>query len=310
MLSVVLSAINTAAINVTKSTHEHITSMKKAPQSVENKRKLPPDTLINVFTYLQAKDVADVCARVSADWRALIVYNKDANNDDKERCDMLWKTLYSLKFPQMMSFTLANSNWRQEYENRLQETVHPCGLCQGSSTFADRVGQRPKFIKPCECPIGYVHVRCWNHTRRYKNEELLVVKSYRGELPFQFCTHCRMRYKLKEDPQYDGTYFSDKETTARKRMNLSPLVISVFALLIYCFLDRINSSGLLPNEPFYFLLGSLVFVWLLIMLIILEVNTRFYNDEMVKKYYLVDFDLAPDSCDQSVQQKQAKRFNR
>lgn len=345
MLSLVLKAVNSAAINVTDSTRKQIEAsfIKRTEEKNINKQHhqhtvahhtngvLPPDTLVNVFTFLTAGHVANVCSRVCQEWRALVVHDETTsynnNSDERERFDRLWRQLYCHHFhgnhihqqqyyyynhhnnnqqPQQQknhtTVTKSANTWKEEYENKLKEITHPCHLCQEKCTFAKRMLDRPLFIKACKCPIGYVHVRCWNHTRRYKNEEFLVVKSYRNDLPYQRCGHCGTRYKLREDPDYDGKYFSDKESLARRRMNLSPLVLSVVALGIYGLLERFHSLGYLPQMTFYFFISLLVLTWLLIMLIILEVNARFYNDEMVKKYYLVDFNLAPDNCDQTIHQ--------
>jgi hypothetical protein len=290
--------------NNTNNNHEHAQKKKRTHSfelctpSSSSSNHLPPDTLITVFSFLHAHQVVNVCSRVCSEWRTIIVKDDEKqDNDDRERFEMLWKQLYYYRWGgKTMKYKKPDVNWCQEYLNRVKEIVKPCDFCQEMCSFSERVKDRPQFIKPCKCPDGYVHARCWNHTRRYKNEEFLIVKAYRQTLPYQQCIHCGTKYKLQEDPLYDnGKYISDKETTARRRLNRSPIVLSAAAVAVYALLNRCNSIGYIGQYPFYFMVIVLVCMWLLVMLIIVEVNARFFNDEMVKRYHLHDVEISPDS---------------
>jgi hypothetical protein len=313
---------------------------------------LPPDTLINVFCFLRAHEVVNICSRVCLEWRVLIMAscsgyssfcNPNANDyrEQKERSNILWKMLYFYRWGVLnlsestlskdnmsgnsshnerlaqssttttgtcinniciesnsninsLSQIFAQVNWCKEFENKLKQLSYPCDLCQEKSSFQERFLERPKFIKPCKCPNGYVHVRCWDHTRRYRTEDILILKYYNQKLPFQRCTNCKTLYKLKEDPLYNGKYLSSKESIALRRMNMASVLLSLIVLLLYAFLCLLTNNGLISSIGFYLSLIVVLLIWATSLLIILEVNLRFYNDEMVKKYYLTDCVLSPE----------------
>lgn len=224
--------------------------------------------------------------------------------------------------------TNHHNNWKRKFEQELLKLTFPCAICQEMCSFAHRLfTDRPKFVKPCRCKVGFAHVQCWNHTRRYKNQQFLLLKSRNNSLPFQQCENCLSMYKLRPDTQYDGKYFSEKEKIARKRMNFFMLFSSVSSLIILVVLKRFfgsgggadnsggggggdgtgssgggngsdissSSSSGLSHFGFYFLVLLIALLWIFVMIAIIEVNTRFYNDEMVKQYSLLDYVTTADS---------------